>query len=119
MTLIQPTAENPLEVIIDRKRWYRGKGGKASSLLRYDDRKMCCLGFDAIACGAKPSDIEYISDPEGSCLPLPGIVENGKNTEVCNKMIKINDNMDIEDVEREHLLTQYAKDIHRKFVFIN
>ena len=49
-----------MKLTISRKRWLRGlkmsqNGG--SYLLRQTDKKMCCLGFLALACGAKENDI--------------------------------------------------------------
>jgi len=47
---------------IERKRWYRGRGGDGSALLR-DDGQMCCLGFYALARGLTPDQIENVADP--------------------------------------------------------
>jgi hypothetical protein len=45
------------QLIIEESKWYRGKGGVQSRLLRVEDGKMCCLGFDALACGLKEGNI--------------------------------------------------------------
>lgn len=39
-----------MELIIDRKTWYRGMGASGSALLR-DDGTRCCVGFFGAACG--------------------------------------------------------------------
>ena len=36
---------------INRNTWLRGEGAEASRLLRFADKKMCCLGFYLRACG--------------------------------------------------------------------
>ena len=46
-----------MKLVIDRKRWLRGESALQSSLLRRKDKKMCCFGFLALACGAEESEI--------------------------------------------------------------
>jgi len=48
-------------VVIKSSMWYRGKGGKGSSLVVGD--KFCCLGLDALACGLKPDQIIFAISP--------------------------------------------------------
>lgn len=43
------------KLVIDRARWFRGKGADDSRLLRSCDGRMCCLGIYLEACGV-PSD---------------------------------------------------------------
>ena len=120
-TLLQPTVEDPLEVVIDRKLWYRGKGAGGSRLLT-EEGKMCCLGFDALACGLKAEDILYITSPGSTGYDVPGLVNvdtyHHDNSKVCGEMMMTNDNEVIADGEREKLLTEMAATIGRKFVFV-
>ncbi len=59
------------KVIVDRKKWYRGKGGDHSKLLIVADDfvadtdvgKMCCLGFAALALGIPKSLITGMQTP--------------------------------------------------------
>src|SRR6478736_6393894 len=69
-----PTPEGPLEVVIDRAKWHRGKGGPGSKLITFDG-KMCCLGFDALACGLKHDDINLVCDPASTGFGIPGLVD--------------------------------------------
>lgn len=54
------------KLVIDRQKWYRGNQnndptcGEGSKLLRRTDGKMCCLGFDAVACGIDSRTIEGV-----------------------------------------------------------
>lgn len=51
-------------LVINRPQWLRGQGSYQSRLLDWDGR-MCCLGFDALACGLTNDDIRGISSPWG------------------------------------------------------
>ena len=126
-----PTPEEPLEVVIDRAKWHRGKGGPGSKLITFDG-KMCCLGFDALACGLKHDDINLRCDPAGTGFGIPGLVditdaplwsaEDRKqfmDSEVCREMMEINDSESTTDEEREAALIESAAKVHRKFVFVN
>lgn len=46
-----------LRVVVKRKEWLRGEGAEASSLLRREDLKMCCMGFASLQSGCTPSSI--------------------------------------------------------------
>jgi hypothetical protein len=50
---------------VKRSQWLRGEGGYYSRLLRESDKKMCCLGFLAKACGATDEQILNKSIPGG------------------------------------------------------
>lgn len=54
------------KLIINRKKWYRGKGGKGSFLVLSDGPqggKMCCLGFLGLACGISARSMTDVSTP--------------------------------------------------------
>lgn len=53
-----------MKLIIDRLTWLRGEGEDQSYLYRATDKKMCCLGFYALACGLTIQDID------SQCTPL-------------------------------------------------
>lgn len=46
-----------MKLIIPRSRWLRGEGSHHSYLLRDFDRKMCCVGLLAEACGIEESEL--------------------------------------------------------------
>lgn len=46
-----------MKLVIERAKWLRGEGGKASRLLRPKDGKMCCVGFAALALGHTEDEI--------------------------------------------------------------
>lgn len=110
---------------IDRKKWLRGEGEPLSFLLREHDGKMCCLGFDAIACGFKPEQIRgYKTLPSalGSAHELPShyVNPNGGNhliNSVFSDLYAYNDSSRLSEGEREKHLTQlFAKlDIEVQF----
>ena len=53
---------NDMRLTISRERWLRGEPNE-SWLLRPEDRKMCCLGFLALACGATEEQITERATP--------------------------------------------------------
>src|ERR1700722_8114543 len=88
--------------IVDRKRWYRGKGQDDSWLLNRNN-KMCCLGFYAEACGVDHKSMRDIPSPEGVAHWKTKLVikRYGRNNLTCNNMMSVNDDEDINDSERE------------------
>lgn len=133
---------------IDRTRWYRGQGDRESRLLRSKDGKMCCLGFDALACGLEEKNIidvgfpsQVMAPPRGSVGdPLHAPVKLPKemrwlleveaatgikdgvtvfDTEVERNIGFINDDHEINEVTRERLLSVEFAKRNVKLVFIN
>jgi hypothetical protein len=47
----------PLKVVVDRAKWYRGKTATDSYLLSPANQKMCCLGFASLAAGNTDKEI--------------------------------------------------------------
>lgn len=72
-----------MKLIIDREKWLRGEESDNSFLLRKEDKKMCCLGFYALACGLDQIDICQKREPVNVCSLLSGkadwLLENGSN----------------------------------------
>jgi hypothetical protein len=107
---------------IKKSQWYRGQGGHSSYLRRAVDGKMCCLGFDAIACGLSEEMITQVGYPGDAAMnygdELPE--EYRKNrllsnpselTELVSEAIRINDDEYMPDEERIEMLTPILKEI--------
>lgn len=45
-----------MKYVVDRKKWYRGKGSRYSQLLRTDGMR-CCIGFVGQQCGIGDRDL--------------------------------------------------------------
>lgn len=112
---------------IVRSRWGRGIGFD-SYLLNPYTKQMCCLGFDAIACGLTEDEIASRTSPGDFAAYLnyepPTDVQrnyfanrlNGPggssaNNKIVGKAMTINDNPDITDTEREALLIPLLKQL--------
>lgn len=103
------------KVVINRKRWLRGKGS-IESLLRTFKGEMCCVGFIAMQRHkASIKDILECADLE--CCSKEKLVS--LNDTYC-EMYSINDDENISDKEREKELKKYCKkaglDITLEFV---
>jgi hypothetical protein len=115
---------------IDRTKWIRGEGHDRSALLRPDNRKMCCLGFDAISRGYTEEEILDIKTPHR--LPLAelkfpefcyyrglGYAYHLTRTDLLDKIMMVNDEQEREEVGRETLLTDLFKEAGIQLEFIN
>jgi hypothetical protein len=120
-TIKVPSRKQPLTVVINRKKWFRGYGSEKSRLLqpRKEGGKMCCLGFDAIALGFTRQDILGEQSPADVAEGVPGLSSLGYNTLTCESMMTVNDSQGMSDAEREATLIKLAKRIGRRFVFKN
>lgn len=114
--------------VISRSTWHRGKGAMGSKLLIPETGKMCCLGQIAEQCGADPKQLTDISSPAKlfnerkvrlngftDVLTKPGFettddYEVRRTTDVCDTLMRINDDRDISDAEREVKLITTAID---------
>jgi hypothetical protein len=125
-----------MKLVIDRRRWIHGEGGDSSRLLRLDDKKMCCLGFLSLACGASENDIGDFSEPnemdirpthevfQKLLLQLEGEDCDHKYTyynpsTIAIDMMVTNDSKALSESEREEKLTGYFKEIGVEVEFIN
>jgi hypothetical protein len=114
-------------LVIKRSRWLRGT---EDTCLRDGHGDMCCLGFDAWACGVSADDIENISDPCDLYISISMDAadilwednllsyfktrmkfEAGGNTKDVELAIEINDREGISDTEREKRLIPVLKRI--------
>jgi hypothetical protein len=107
---------------VDRKTWYRGKGGDASRLLR-DDGKRCCIGFLGTHLGLsdeqmlEETDLEKVTHCNGSNDKADEFAEEHDCTLV--QAYKTNDEKKIDDATRERKLIELGNDMNVKFIFEN
>ena len=119
-----------LKFTVQRKTWYRGKGADESRLCTLDGEK-CCLGFLARALGYRhdrilnrgtPDDV-FKNGDDGTktrinkwpaSLVEAMLMENGKtdytNTELCSRLMNLNDDTSITEEYREKRLTVVFKE---------
>lgn len=106
-----------MKVKINRDTWLRGQGGSESYLRRKSDEKMCCLGFAAFECGVELSDIVDHRTPYdfevGYNWPVPP-TWNGGGYE---RLMNINDDLDLTEIERERKLIGAGKEVGLEFEF--
>lgn len=107
-------------LVIERSKWRRGgpDGGDGVTRLLNDRGLMCCLGFDALACGVPKAVILNMIDPEslvGNRLVPEGYfkgrvveAEEGDreevNSQAINDAISVNDDPGLSDGDREDRL---------------
>lgn len=107
--------------VIDRKRWYRGKGGAYSRLLRHDGA-MCCLGQVARQCGLRAKDIRNECSPgdvdTGGILPA-WLFNGSSDSEDCKYAMSLNDAEAYSDKHREKWLKRLFKKHGAQLTFIN
>lgn len=106
----------PLKVVVNRKSWDRGNS--SGLLLSADTEKRCGLGFLACQIGLSDQDILDIGTPEAVSSKFPTLVNNGGlNTEVCDKLMDINDDNKLDDKIREIKLKKTGLKAGIRFVF--
>lgn len=118
------TYKKPKKVVINRKKWLRGCGTSASSLLDGKTGKMCCLGFWCLQAGIPRKQIKDVSSPADlinkGVSSVSGLSYESKNitgftcgltqnNTTCIKMMQTNDDKYIDDEERERTLKRLAK----------
>lgn len=105
---------------IERSLWVRG-GGRTRYLygdaaLLNEKGRMCCLGFDALACGLQQEDILHVEMPADiiSKVVTKEYYETRMNvytnSAVCRAQI-LNDDRNITDEEREAQLIPVLKEL--------
>jgi len=103
--------------VIERSKWYRGLGHRASRLLN-DEGQMCCLGFDSLRRGFTPEEILNVGSPGRFHCELEdqratGLIDKGwkgsdfkiQNSPIVNQIIQVNDDTTMNDRDRELVLT--------------
>lgn len=87
--------------IVDRKTWYRGKGSENSRLLRVGDGMRCCIGHVGRQCGIGDDNLRG----KAAIINVPMAVDHKWPKWMLTTAIKgayfINDNMDMDDTNRE------------------
>lgn len=107
---------------IKRSEWLRGNPNTASLLDRYNNK--CCLGFFSLACGLTKNQIDRLTHPsqviEENLELKPEVYPDWvlaktfhnsiRNSSDINSLIKINDDTEINDSEREEKIKEiFAK----------
>jgi hypothetical protein len=117
------------KLVISEKKWLSGEYLKKyrnspSKLLNRQETRMCCLGFAAIQlCGANPRDIKNKACPEDVAeifqKKLPWLLkENGSDSPVGLKLMKENDNTDIDMNTRKSRIAALFAEHGVKVVFV-
>lgn len=88
-----------MKVVIDRRRWYRGKGGDGS-MLRKLSGKQCCLGFLCRALKVPAKAMLELAMPTevSSQYELPAWLRRSRDV---TRAADWNDNLDFSEKERE------------------
>lgn len=115
---------------VKRPEWYRGREMESALFVQESsrvkdefDRKRCCLGFFANACGLSDDQICNCQ----STVDIPkDIVRNFASSEwsdlkkmLINEMIRVNDDEYMSDKDREENLTALFKKAGHEIVFVN
>lgn len=128
-----------LKVVVDRREWFRGRGGDFSNLLTISGR-MCCIGFACLAAGIPKNRIRNepvvgtispwfdgpdrevpFKDPDRITIEVEGLSEilwNGK-AKTQFTAYEINDSEELTDAEREEVLIKLGPQLGLEFEFIN
>lgn len=119
-----------MKLEIDRSKWLRGDSD--SALLRTQDRKMCCLGFFALACGLTEDDIENCGEPHQPFEENPRLqvhevmakvieveteeresndgsiseVHTYSETNLSSRLMRVNDDIELLETTREQQITE-------------
>ncbi len=105
-----------MDFVVDRKTWYRGKGGEESKLLRADGTR-CCIGFVGQQCGIADIKLRGIAEVHGTSedsrvaesWPTWIQDDSGVNDDIADAYA-INDDEELSDVVREDKLSKlFAK----------
>lgn len=108
-----------MDLIIVRSRWLRGDKNN-SFLLRSSDKKMCCMGFLAKELGA--SDEEILNKQLLShCTEHPTFWdwERGIGYQPLSDVYGTNDAPDLQDTEREAILTEKFRAFGINITFVD
>ncbi len=121
-----------MKLVIDINKWLRGEGGDLSYLKRECDGKLCCFGFIALAAGFTEDEIlnhrtihtlffTYRSkEKELSALKFLNAEKYrvAMPSEACLYIIKINDDPEINDMDRKFILKRKFKEIGVELEFV-
>jgi hypothetical protein len=121
-----------MNLVIDRKKWYRGLMPSRSELLRKEDGKMCCLGFMMKECGLQDHEIQGVAYPLQLCLSgVPkynevfqklfhkmynDLIDHDRDSQECTSLIATNDG-EMPEEKRESKLKKIFKSIGVNVLF--
>jgi hypothetical protein len=104
-----------IEVVVDRRKWYRGRRGDYSRL-RLRDGRMCCLGFACRAVGLKAKDITDVGIPKHLSIEL----QPSWATDVAiGHMVDTNDDDNLSERQREAALKRSGRQVGLRLTFVN
>jgi hypothetical protein len=109
-------SEQRKKFTVERSKWIRGRREVCVRLLRPIDGYMCCLGFVCVQLGVPRASILDKYEPgslshgsAGYALIKNILVDDDRgfvgNSPLATAAIDINDSQNMEDAEREHLLS--------------
>lgn len=117
-----------IEFTVKRSEWLRGEGNEKSKLLLPSDGKKCCLGFLALALGAKEEDISNMDAPVNASDVLwpEGLLSSKRlHSSLCTELMDINDycrlsfKTAITASEQEDVIIKRFSEINIKVTFID
>lgn len=135
-TMTKKKSPSLAKVVVSKRKWLRGGGSLYSGLLMSGggslnsgllvSGNMCCLGFACLqATNATELDLRNVREPSG----IPDLVRNSKlkklvdsnggNTTICIKLMKLNDNPQIDDDSRMKALKKMGVRAGIKFMFVS
>jgi hypothetical protein len=100
--------DNMAKFVVDRKTWFRGAGSWMSSLLRGDGRR-CCIGFVGNQVGCTDDELRFVPSVEKlleSCEPAARKFPDWMQDARIFDAYQTNDDLDLNDVERESKLKE-------------
>lgn len=107
--------------VVKKSQWLRGEG--PSVLMHRTTHKMCCLGFASLACGLEENDIFGVSMPGGVCSDLDLAYPSsffdgpGRESESIIDIMRINDDLYLNDEERILKLKQKFNELDIEIIF--
>ena len=125
-TSLSKRSEKMKILTIQRSRWRRGGPVRnlelgPTTLRNAQNGLMCCLGFDALACGYTEAQIQGLGDPSEVAarhVCLPGYENRAhigffdiENSPIVEEAIDINDNPHLSDDKREAKLIPVLKQL--------
>lgn len=111
-----------MKYIVDRRKWYRGKGGEESYLLSPDDQ-LCCIGFVGQQCNIPDNSLKnfaVVAYRKEGHANFPAWMRNiPTHDSPIGRAYEINDNEEISDAKREARLKALFIEQGDEIEFIN
>jgi hypothetical protein len=121
-----------MKLIIDRSKWYRGKGSAHSRLKLSSVEQYCCLGQLGLACGYTDNELNDLDSPwnlvYNNGYGIRGVFDKlvlekedleRDNSPICKHLMHINDNKILSGEDREKELIKKFAEIDVQVEFIN